>query len=68
MEWSGHGDKVQIVKWHPLAADVLLTVAFDKTVRVWDLNETDAAKVELEVNKNCCFHWKRVNNLSLGPH
>ena len=50
MEFSGHADKVQIVKWHPLAQDVLLTVAFDRTIKVWDLNKTDAPKVELEVS------------------
>ena len=41
MELSVAPDKVQIVKWHPLAKDILCTVAFDKSVKIWDLNKTE---------------------------
>jgi len=41
VELSVAPDKVQIVKWHPLAKDILCTVAFDKSVKIWDLNKTE---------------------------
>jgi len=41
MELSVAPDKVTIVKWHPLAQDILATVAFDKSVKIWDLNKTE---------------------------
>lgn len=49
MELSVAPDKVQIVKWHPLAKDILCTVAFDKSVKIWDLNKTeDGPQLELQ--------------------
>lgn len=49
MELSVAADKVQIVKWHPLAKDVLCTVAFDKSVKIWNLNKTeDGPQLELQ--------------------
>lgn len=50
--FPAHSDKVQIVKWHPLAQDILLSVAFDRSAKIWDLNNTDVAKIELEVVLN----------------
>ena len=49
LTFAAHGDKVQLVKWHPLAKDVLLTVAFDRSVKIWDLNDTSEPKMQLEV-------------------
>ena len=50
MELSVAPDKVQIVKWHPLAKDILCTVAFDKSVKIWDLNKTEnGPQLELQV-------------------
>ncbi len=55
MEFSGHGDKIQIVKWHPLAKDVLMTAAFDRTVKIWNLSERpEAAEIELQVVLHIC--------------
>ena len=33
-----------------LASDVLLTVAYDQTVKVWNLEDTSAPQFELEVS------------------
>jgi coronin-7 len=46
--FAAHGDKIQIVKWHPLAQDVFVTTAFDRTVKIWDLTNTEAPKMDLE--------------------
>lgn len=48
MMFAAHADKITIVKFHPLAKDVILTAAFDRTVKIWDLNQTDRPKIELE--------------------
>ena len=51
MELVAASDKVQIVKWHPLAQDILCSVAFDKSVKIWDLNKTEnGPQIELEVH------------------
>ncbi len=49
--FPAHGDKIQIVKWHPLAQDLLVTCAFDRTVKLWDLNDANEPKIELEVKR-----------------
>jgi len=48
-EFPAHPDKCQIVKFHPLAKDVLLTAGNDRLVRIWDLNDTSEAKIVLQV-------------------
>lgn len=51
LDFCAHGEKIQIVKWHPLAKDIILTVGFDRMVKIWDLNEVEnGAKMELEVS------------------
>ncbi len=50
--WDAHpGDKVQMVKFHPLAAGVVATAAAgDRVVKVWDLADTaSGAMIELQV-------------------
>ena len=53
MQFSACTDKVQMVKWHPLAQDILCSVAFDKSVKIWDLSQdlSQGPQIELEVNK-----------------
>ena len=77
MELSVAPDKVQIVKWHPLAKDILCTVAFDKSVKIWDLNKTEnGPQLELLVStdqrqKKLKPNWhelrKQENFSSLAP-
>ncbi len=38
---SGHTEKLYLVRFHPLARDVLATASYDMTVRVWDVGEAD---------------------------
>jgi len=55
-ELSVAPDKVTIVKWHPLAQDILCTVAFDKSVKIWDLNKTEnGPQIELEGHTDQLF-------------
>ena len=45
---------LQLIKFHPLAKDVILTAAFDRSVRIWNLSDVatdpDSAtpRIELE--------------------
>jgi WD40 repeat protein len=32
-------EQVTLVRWHPVASNLLLSVAFDNTARVWDVNK-----------------------------
>lgn len=47
-EFSLHADKIQIVQFNPVAKDVVITAAFDKTVFIWDLNDMTSPKLELQ--------------------
>ena len=49
LDFPAHSDKIQMVKFHPLAKDVLLTVAFDKSVKIWNLNDISEPAIELNV-------------------
>lgn len=50
LDFAAHGEKIQIVKWHPLANDILLTAGFDRKMKIWDLNHVEnGAQIELEV-------------------
>jgi len=35
----GHSKKVTLIRWHPVASNLLLSVSFDNTARVWDVNK-----------------------------
>ncbi|XP_017147038.1 coronin-7 isoform X3 [Drosophila miranda] len=36
-ELTAHLDKIYFIRFHPLAADVLLTASYDMTIKLWDL-------------------------------
>lgn len=42
---SGHTKKVTLARWNPVASDVLLSVSYDSTVRVWDVTKAKEANV-----------------------
>ncbi|KAM8720160.1 hypothetical protein ACLKA7_006238 [Drosophila subpalustris] len=37
-ELTAHLDKIYFIRFHPLAADVLLTASYDMTIKLWDLS------------------------------
>ena len=49
--FTAHSDKVQIAQFHPLAKDVLLTAGFDRTVKLWNVedNEEDRKQPLIEL-------------------
>ena len=54
ISFAAHADKIQLIKFHPLAKNVVLTAAFDRSVRIWNLDDVtsdpDSAtpRIELE--------------------
>lgn len=42
MTLSGHYSKVIITKFHPVASNVLATSSYDMTVKLWDIEKSDA--------------------------
>eukprot|EP00096_Caligus_rogercresseyi_P010970 TRINITY_DN416_c0_g2_i2.p1 TRINITY_DN416_c0_g2~~TRINITY_DN416_c0_g2_i2.p1 ORF type:complete len:809 (-),score=243.81 TRINITY_DN416_c0_g2_i2:551-2977(-) len=46
--FPAHNDKVQIVKFHPLASDIVVTASFNRSLRVWDLSDHSTHQFELE--------------------
>ena len=45
---SGHYDKVNLVQFHPMAENILVTAAFDFTIKIWDLSSDGEEKITLE--------------------
>jgi hypothetical protein len=36
---TGATEQVTLIRWHPVASNLLLSVSFDNTARVWDVNK-----------------------------
>ena len=66
MMFAAHADKITILKFHPLAKDVILTAAFDRTVKIWDLTKTEEPQIELDVRHFVTkFIANKINELIL---
>ncbi|XP_015123102.1 coronin-7 isoform X2 [Diachasma alloeum] len=42
---EAHTDKIYLIKFHPLAADVLASASYDTTVKIWDLSRMEEGAV-----------------------
>ncbi|CAK9811862.1 Coro7 [Anthophora plagiata] len=63
---KAHTDKIYLIKFHPLASDVLASASYDMTVKIWDLTflssyETGAAKITLT------GHTDQIFSLAWSP-
>lgn len=38
-EINAHTDKIYLMKYHPLAENILLTASYDMTIKIWDLSD-----------------------------
>jgi len=56
--FHAHADKVQIVSFHPLAENVFLTAAFDRGVKIWDLEDTSQPRIVVEGHGDQLFAAK----------
>jgi coronin-7 len=59
-ELTAHLDKIYIIKFHPLAENVLLTASYDMTIKVWDLDT---------LSENLCLtgHTDQIFSLCWSP-
>ncbi|XP_043587730.1 coronin-7 isoform X2 [Bombus pyrosoma] len=63
---KAHTDKIYLIKFHPLASDVLASASYDMTVKIWDLtllssSETAVAKITL------MGHTDQIFSLAWSP-
>lgn len=57
---EAHTDKIYLIKFHPLATNVLASASYDMTVKIWDLrplknNESAKAKIILKGHTDQIF-------------
>ena len=50
-KFPAHAEKIQIIKFHPFAKDIILTSASDRSVKIWDLTNNAEPAFELEVKQ-----------------
>jgi len=64
LTFCAHNEKIQIVKFHPLAQNVLLSAAFDKTVKIWNLEDSSQPALELTGHTEQLFsaEWSPCGN------
>ncbi|XP_053986370.1 coronin-7 isoform X2 [Hylaeus volcanicus] len=63
---NAHTDKIYLIKFHPLASDVLASASYDMTVKIWDLTllwscEVAVAKITLT------GHTDQIFSLAWSP-
>ncbi|XP_017876072.1 coronin-7 isoform X2 [Ceratina calcarata] len=63
---KAHTDKIYLIKFHPLASDVLASASYDMTIKIWDLTllsscETAVAKITL------MGHTDQIFSLAWSP-
>lgn len=57
-EITAHSDKIYIIKFHPLAKNVLASASYDMTVRIWDLETlTDKYVLHGHTDQIFSFAW-----------
>ncbi|CAC5407998.1 CORO7 [Mytilus coruscus] len=58
MYLRGHTEKLYFVRFHPLASDILVSSAYDFTVRIWDLNDgSEKLKLTTHPDQVFCVAW-----------
>ena len=60
---SGHSEKIYMIKFHPLAKDILASSSFDMSIRIWDL-ETCTERMNLSGHCDQIFSmaWSPCGN------
>ena len=58
MYLRGHTEKIYFVKFHPLANDIIVSSAYDFTVRIWDLSDgTEKLQLTPHPDQIFCVGW-----------
>ncbi len=62
----GHLEQVTLVRWHPVASNLLLSVAFDNTARVWDVNKVRRSVQQRRGTEEGAWERRRVARRARG--
>ena len=62
-KFPAHAEKIQIIKFHPFAKDIILTSASDRSVKIWDLINNAEPSFELEVRQMNRIMYFRQHNI-----
>ncbi|XP_030245543.1 coronin-7 isoform X4 [Drosophila navojoa] len=63
-ELTAHLDKIYFIRFHPLAADVLLTASYDMTIKIWDLRTmTEKCTLTGHTDQIFDFAWSPCGKL-----
>jgi len=55
VDLMGHQRRVGLLKWHPLAENIILTAGFDYMVFIWDIASPDAPKIQIEAHTDTIY-------------
>ncbi|KAJ8678987.1 hypothetical protein QAD02_014774 [Eretmocerus hayati] len=63
---EAHTDKIYLIKFHPLAADVLASASYDMTVKIWNL---ESLKSDKSINNEITLtgHTDQIFSLAWSP-
>ncbi|XP_048513736.1 coronin-7 isoform X2 [Athalia rosae] len=63
---EAHGDKIYLIKFHPLAANVLASASYDMTVKIWDLTPLESGESAAE-KITLTSHTDQIFSLAWSP-
>lgn len=63
---EAHADKIYLIKFHPLAADVLASASYDMTVKIWDLEPLKSGE-SIKSQITLIGHTDQIFSLAWSP-
>lgn len=62
---EAHTDKIYLIKFHPLASNVLVSASYDMTVKIWDLSPLSS--IETNAKITLIGHTDQIFSLAWSP-
>ena len=63
---EAHTDKIYLIKFHPLASDVLASASYDMTIKIWDL-EPLSIGATIKSRITLTGHFDQIFSLAWSP-
>ncbi|XP_014609969.1 PREDICTED: coronin-7 isoform X5 [Polistes canadensis] len=64
---EAHADKIYLIKYHPLASDVLASASYDMTVKLWDLSPLTSGESNQLSKITLLGHTDQIFSLAWSP-